>query len=169
MRYQAALHSVGGDAVQSAKQNHTTPMAQCRLLGSYPVRDPRSRQTVIAARSTAAGCIKTLVNQPFPSALVVPSVRLELTLILKTQRVCLSRHEGCMLLSFVFAGNLLPPPPITKVYHKQTSAVCPKRGLLHPFKSRPTSSSTSVFVTRCLYVEILAGWLNPTDMSEIGA
>ena len=89
--------------------------------------------------------------------LVVPSVRLELTLILITQRVCLFRHEGCMLLSFVFAGNLLSPPPITKVYHKQTSAVYPKRGLLHPFKSLSTSSSTSVFVTRCLYVEILVG------------
>ena len=167
MRYQAALHSVGGDAVQSAKQNHTTPMAQCRLLGSYPVRDPRSRQTVIAARSTAAGCIKTLVNQPFPSALVAPSVRLELTLILITQRVCLFRHEGYMLLSVL--PGCLSPPSITKVYHK-IKLVSSRNGgaVSHPFRSLSTSSSTSVFVTRCLYVEILAGWLNPTDMSEIG-
>ena len=124
-------------------------------LGCYPVRDPRSRQTVIAARSTAAGCIKTLVNQPFPSALVVPSVRLELTLILITQRVCLFRYEGYMLLSVL--PGCLSPPSITKVYHVVDSPVYSKRGLPHPFKSRSTSSSTSVFVTRCLYVEILVG------------
>ena len=167
MRYQAALHSVGGDAIQSAKQNHTTPMAQCRLLGSYPVRDPRSRQTVIAARSTAAGCIKTLVNQPLPVCIGGP--------LGETRTHTYSDNPARLpipprgVYSVICLAGVSLPPSITKVYHK-LKLVSSRNGgsVSHPFKSRSTSSSTSVFVTRYLYVEILAGWLNPTDMSEIG-
>ena len=129
-------------------------------LGCYPVRDPRSRQPAHPRDQLRQGTKPwssspvRLLGGPFGGSRThKPRGRFILN------EVCLPVSPRRVLYAVVFrlCRESLTPPPITKVYHKQTSAVYSKRGLPHPFKSRSTSSRTSVFVTRYLYVEILVG------------